>query len=165
MEWSLSIVNIFKPHHLRSHWANWSQMLCGASLSFFWPLSKVTQISTVSHLLWNYWANWSQIWYGASIDWRNKDSFRQQWLHDQDGCHAFKNLLWNQLANVVETWYTTLGIWILLNFLKCCPYVDPCPLYAKVNFGVLCICMGKCLIKWWITQKLKVLLYTIITIY
>ena len=62
---------------------------CRRSRSFFWPLSKVTQILPVSHLLlWSCWANWSELSYGASIGWRNNDSFKQLGSHDQDGRHA-----------------------------------------------------------------------------
>ena len=126
---------------------------CQRSRSFFWPLSKVTQILTVSSLfLWRYWAKSSQISFGAS----NKDSFKQFGSHDQDGGHAH-----HMVKPLIKSFFLGIDQQMLLKlgfqhqafgyYVQRFPNDDPKLIFDLFTKGQLWLLMhlyGK-MFKWW----------------
>ena len=101
-------------------------------------------------LLWSLWANFAYISYGASLGWGNEKFAKMvavcwpRWPPCPYMVKTFKNLLLqNRECLGAEPLQESSGTGGLPTLLKELWYVDVWPLYGKVKFASLCICMGK----------------------
>ena len=125
--WSkVTQINIFKFLFLSNCVADWSQILCGASIRWgtkVWSngLGHMTKMATMPI-------------YGKNLK---------------------KYLFWNQKADDLTSWHAALGTRVLSSLFKWWPWDDLDLFYGKVKFGPLCFCMGK-KVKQWIFSEIVV---------